>query len=46
MLLLEEEQVGLLRGVPVQGPRRGLITLPAKFKVIRRDLRKLIDAIG
>lgn len=45
LLLLEEGQTSLLRGAVQEGPRCGVITLPAKFKLIRRDLRKLIDAL-
>jgi hypothetical protein len=43
VIMLEENQKQLLEGVKVRGENRGVIMLPAKFKAIRKLLRKLID---
>lgn len=45
LLMVEEEQNGLLKQAQLNGPRRGVISLPAKFKVIRSNLRALIDEL-
>lgn len=44
LLVEEDQQSQLLPTAEMNGPRRGLITLPAKFRQIRKTLRGLIDA--
>lgn len=45
LLMIEEEQRPLLARAQLEGPRRGSIVLPAKFKAIRGQLRGLVDQL-